>query len=186
MSQKNVRTPIDDKAIESLKAGDIVRISGKLLTGRDAAHKKMAELLKEGKELPFDIKGQVIYYVGPTPAKPGNVIGSAGPTTSSRMDSYAPLLIERGLKGMIGKGYRSQQVVDAMKENKAVYFGAVGGAGALLSKTIIDSKVIAWEELGPEAVRLLEVKDFPATVIIDYRGNDLYAIGRKKYEVPQD
>ncbi len=186
MSQKNVRTPIDDKGIESLKAGDIVRISGKLLTGRDAAHKKMAELLKEGKELPFDIKGQVIYYVGPTPAKPGNVIGSAGPTTSSRMDSYAPLLIERGLKGMIGKGYRSKQVVDAMKEHKAVYFGAVGGAGALLSKTIIDSKVIAWEELGPEAVRLLEVKDFPATVIIDCQGNDLYAMGRKKYEVLQD
>jgi fumarate hydratase subunit beta len=172
--------------IESLQAGDIVRINGKLLTGRDAAHKKMAELLKEGKELPFDIKGQVIYYVGPTPAKPGNVIGSAGPTTSSRMDSYAPLLIERGLKGMIGKGYRSKQVVDAMKKHKAVYFGAVGGAGALLSKTIIDSKVLAWEELGPEAVRLLEVKDFPATVIIDYQGNDLYAVGRERYEILQD
>lgn len=185
MSQKNVTTPIDDKMVESLKAGDIVRLSGKLLTGRDAAHKKMVELIKQGKELPFDIKGQVIYYVGPTPPKPGNVIGSAGPTTSSRMDSYAPLLIERGLKGMIGKGYRNKQVVDAMNKHKAVYFGAVGGAGALLSKTIIDAKVLAWEELGPEAVRLLEVKDFPATVIIDCQGNDLYAMGRSKYEIPQ-
>ncbi len=186
MAQKNVMTPIDDKVVESLKTGDIVRISGKLLTGRDAAHKKMAELLKEGKELPFDIKGQVIYYVGPTPPKPGKVIGSAGPTTSSRMDSYAPLLIERGLRGMIGKGYRSKHVIDAMKKHKAVYFGAVGGAGALLSKTILDSKVVAWEELGPEAVRLLEVKDFPATVIIDCQGNDLYAMGRKKYEILQE
>lgn len=185
MSQKNITTPVDDKMVESLEAGDIVRINGKLLTGRDAAHKKMVELLNQGKELPFDIKGQVIYYVGPTPPKPGNVIGSAGPTTSSRMDSYAPLLIERGLKGMIGKGLRNKQVVDAMIKHKAVYFGAVGGAGALLSKTIIDAEVLAWEELGPEAVRLLEVKDFPATVIIDCQGNDLYAKGRSQYEIPQ-
>ena len=185
MTDKKLTTPIDDKIVESLKAGDIVRISGKVLTGRDAAHKKMVELLNEGRELPFDVKGQVIYYVGPTPPKPGYVIGSAGPTTSSRMDSYAPLLIERGLKGMIGKGYRSKQVVDAMKKHKAVYFGAVGGAGALLSKTIIDAKILAWEELGPEAVRLLEVRDFPATVIIDCKGNDLYAMGRNKYEIQQ-
>ena len=185
MAPLTITTPLNDKIVETLKAGDIVRISGKLLTGRDAAHKKMAELLKEGKELPFDIKGQVIYYVGPTPPKPGSVIGAAGPTTSSRMDSYTPLLIEMGLKGMIGKGYRNNNVVDAMKKHKAVYFGAVGGAGALLSKTIVDSKVLAWEELGPEAVRLLEVKDFPVTVIIDCYGDDLYAMGRKKFERPQ-
>lgn len=185
MAPLTITTPLNDKIVKTLKAGDIVRISGKLLTGRDAAHKKMAELLKEGKELPFDIKGQVIYYVGPTPPKPGSVIGAAGPTTSSRMDSYAPLLIEMGLKGMIGKGYRNNNVVDAMKKHKAVYFGAVGGAGALLSKTIVDSKVLAWEELGPEAVRLLEVKDFPVTVIIDCYGDDLYAMGRKKFERPQ-
>ncbi len=185
MAQLDISTPLDNSITESLKVGDIVRINGKLLTGRDAAHKKMMELLDNGKELPFDIKGQVIYYVGPTPPKPGKVIGSAGPTTSSRMDSYAPILIEKGLKGMIGKGYRSKNVIDAMKKHKAVYFGAVGGAGALLSKSIIDSKVLAWEELGPEAVRLLEVKDFPVTVIIDCYGNDLYAIGRKKFEIPQ-
>ncbi|MEW5806786.1 MAG: Fe-S-containing hydro-lyase [Acidobacteriota bacterium] len=185
MVEKIVRTPIDDRTVESLKAGDIVKISGKVLTGRDAAHKKMIDLIDSGKELPFDIKGQIIYYVGPTPAKPGMVIGSAGPTTSSRMDSYAPKLIERGLKGMIGKGYRSGDVVEAMKKYKAVYFGAVGGAGALLSKTIVGSEILAWEELGTEAVRILDVRDLPATVIIDCNGNDLYAMGRAKYEKPQ-
>ncbi len=182
MAEFTLSTPFDDRIVETLKAGDIVKINGKILTGRDAAHKKMMELIEAGKTLPFDLKGQVIYYVGPTPAKPGMVIGAAGPTTSSRMDPYAPKLIEMGLKGMIGKGYRNKDVVDAMKKHKAVYFGAVGGAGALLSKSIIGSKVLAWEELGTEAVRMLDVKDFPATVIIDCYGSDLYAIGRKKYE----
>lgn len=185
MAEKIIKTPLDDRAVESLKAGDIVKINGTVLTGRDAAHKKMIELLDSGQALPFDVSGQVIYYVGPTPARPGKVIGSAGPTTSSRMDSYAPKLIERGLKGMIGKGYRSKEVVDAMKKHKAVYFGAVGGAGALLSRTVVSSRVLAWEELGTEAVRVLEVRDFPATVIIDSDGNDLYALGRKRFEKPQ-
>lgn len=182
MAELKITTPIDETIVESLKAGDIVKINGKILTGRDAAHKKMIELIDAGKSLPFEIKGQIIYYVGPTPAKPGMVIGSAGPTTSSRMDPYAPRLIEMGLKGMIGKGYRNKDVVEAMKKYKAVYFGAVGGAGALLSKSIVGSEILAWEELGTEAVRMLEVKDFPVTVIIDCSGNDLYAFGRKQYD----
>jgi len=176
-----IQTPLTKEKAESLKAGDIVRISGIMYTARDAAHKKLIEMLNEGKELPFDIKDQIIYYVGPCPARPGEIIGSAGPTTSSRMDSYTPKLIELGLTGMVGKGMRSSEVVEAMIKNKAVYFGAIGGAGALLSKSIIAEEVIAFEELGTEAIRKLEVKEFPAVVVIDSKGINLYEIGRKKY-----
>lgn len=178
-----IQTPLTKEKVESLKAGDIVKISGTIYTARDAAHKRMIELLKEGKELPFDIKDQIIYYVGPCPARPGEIIGSAGPTTSSRMDAYAPKLIKLGLTGMVGKGMRSTEVVEAMIKNKAVYFGAIGGAGALLSKSIIDEEVIAFADLGTEAVRKLKVKDFPAVVVIDSKGNNLYEIGRKKYQI---
>jgi len=152
-----------------------------LYVARDAAHKRMVEALDKGDHLPFNIKGQTIYYLGPSPAPPGKVIGSAGPTTSSRMDVYTPRLLAAGLKGMIGKGARSQEVKDALKKYKAVYLAAVGGAGALLSKTIIKSEIIAYPELGPEAILRIEVKDFPATVINDIYGGDLYAEGKKKY-----
>jgi len=176
-------TPLSDEAVSELKSGDIVYLSGTIYTARDAAHKRLVELLDEGKELPFDIKGAVIYFVGPTPAKPGDPIGSAGPTTSYRMDSYSPRLIKEGLKGMIGKGKRNKDVTDACQEYNAVYFGATGGAGALLGKQIKSAEVIAYPELGPEAVRKLEVVDFPVTVINDAYGNDLYEIGRSQYEV---
>ncbi len=178
-----INAPLTEETINSLKAGDTVSISGTIYTARDAAHKRMIALLEEGKELPFDIQGQVIYYVGPCPAKPGQVIGSAGPTTSSRMDAYAPKLIELGLKGMIGKGLRSKEVVQAMTQKGAVYFGAIGGAGALIARSIIKEEVIAFPELGPEAVRKLEVKDFPAVVIIDSQGNNLYESGREAYKI---
>jgi len=173
--------PLTEKVIESLKAGDSLLISGVLYVARDAAHKRMVEALDKGEPLPFDIKGQTIYYMGPSPAPPGKVIGSAGPTTSSRMDVYTPRLLAAGLKGMIGKGVRSKEVKDALKKYKAVYLAAVGGAGALLSKTIIKSEIIAYPELGPEAILRLEVKDFPATVINDIYGGDLYAEGKEKY-----
>lgn len=179
----HINAPLTEEAIGSLKAGDTVSISGTIYTARDAAHKRMIALLEEGKELPFDIQGQVIYYVGPCPAKPGQVIGSAGPTTSSRMDAYAPKLIELGLKGMIGKGLRSKEVVQAMTQKGAVYFGAIGGAGALIARSIVKEEVIAFPELGPEAVRKLEVKDFPAVVIIDRQGNNLYESGREAYKI---
>lgn len=179
----HINAPLTEETINSLKAGDTVSISGTIYTARDAAHKRMIALLEEGKELPFDIQGQVIYYVGPCPAKPGQVIGSAGPTTSSRMDAYAPKLIELGLKGMIGKGLRSKEVVQAMTQKGAVYFGAIGGAGALIARSIIKEEVIAFPELGPEAVRKLEVKDFPAVVIIDSQGNNLYESGREAYKI---
>ena len=181
MSRIKLTTPLDDKVVSSLKAGDRVLISGIIYTGRDAAHKKMFELLKEGKPLPLDIQGQVIYYMGPTPTRPGKVIGSAGPTTSSRMDAYAPALIGKGLKAMIGKGFRSKEVIDAMVKYKAVYLAAVGGAGALISKAIKSAKIVAYEELGPEAIRQLEVKDFPAVVVNDVNANDLYKQGREKW-----
>lgn len=171
---RKLKLPLSDIDISSLKAGEQVLLSGIIYTARDAAHKKMAEALERRKPLPIDIKGQVIYYVGPTPAKPGQVIGSAGPTTSSRMDAYAPRLLEEGLKGMIGKGKRSQEVVDAIKKYKAVYFAAAGGAGALLSKRIKRAEVVAYEDLGPEAIYRLEVEDFPAIVVNDIFGNDLY------------
>lgn len=179
--QIRLTTPLSDGDVENLKIGDKVLLNGVLLTGRDAAHKRLFDLIKNGKDLPVDIKGQVIYYVGPTPAKPGKTIGSAGPTTSYRMDPYAPTLIELGLKGMIGKGNRSQEVIESMKKHKAVYFGATGGAGALIAKRIKKAKIVAYEDLGPEAIRILEVEDFPVTVVNDCNGNDLYREGIKKF-----
>ncbi len=179
----HLTTPLSNDDITQLKSGDIVYLNGTIFTARDAAHKRLVDLLDAGKELPFDIEGAVIYFVGPTPPKPGDPIGSAGPTTSYRMDSYSPRLIAEGLKGMIGKGKRSQEVKDACVEHKAVYFGATGGAGALLGKQIKSAEIIAYEELGPEAVRKLEVVDFPVTVINDAYGADLYQIGREQYEV---
>jgi fumarate hydratase subunit beta len=177
-----LKTPLNDEDVEKLVIGDRILFNGIIYTGRDAAHKRLVDLLKEGKKLPFDIKGQVIYYVGPTPAKPGQVFGSAGPTTSYRMDAYAPSLIERGLKGMIGKGMRSEAVKEAMKKHKAVYFAATGGAGALLAKRVKKAEVLAYEDLGPEAIRRLEVEDLPVIVVNDVRGNDLYVEGEKKYK----
>jgi len=174
--------PLSDKDVEKLRIGDRILINGIIYTGRDAAHKRLFDLLKEGKNLPFDIKGQIIYYVGPTPAKPGQVLGSAGPTTSYRMDAYSPALIERGLKGMIGKGMRSDSVKEAMKKYKAVYFAATGGAGALLAKRVERAEIVAYEDLGPEAIRRLVVEDLPVIVVNDVKGNDLYLEGEKKYK----
>jgi fumarate hydratase subunit beta len=179
-----IETPLKKDTVKMLKAGDAVEISGIIYAARDAAHKKLVALLNEGRELPFDIRDQIIYYVGPCPAGPGQVIGSAGPTTSGRMDAYAPKLIELGLTGMIGKGLRNRPVIDAMIRHGAVYFGATGGAGALLSKCIISEEIIAFAELGPEALRKLTVRNFPATVVIDAAGTDLYEIGREKYNLP--
>jgi fumarate hydratase subunit beta len=176
-----LKTPLKDKDVEKLKIGDRVLINGAVYTGRDAAHKRLFDLLKAGKDLPFDVRGQIIYYVGPAPAKPGHVLGSAGPTTSYRMDAFAPVLIEKGLKGMIGKGMRSEQVIEAMKKHKAVYFAATGGAGALLAKRVKKAEVIAYDDLGPEAIRRLEVEDLPVIVVNDVRGNDLYIEGAKQY-----
>jgi fumarate hydratase subunit beta len=176
-----LKTPLSDEDVEKLKIGDRVLINGTIYTGRDTAHKRLCDLLKEGKDLPFEMKGQIIYYVGPTPAKPGQVFGSAGPTTSYRMDAYAPSLIERGLKGMIGKGMRSDAVKEAMKKYKAIYFAATGGAGALLAKRIKKAQVVAYEDLGPEAIRKLDVEDLPVIVVNDVMGNDLYIEGEKRY-----
>ena len=176
-----IKTPLTEDIIADLRIGDQVEISGSLYTARDAAHKRLVKMIKDGDEMPFDIKGQVIYFVGPTPAKPGMPIGSAGPTTSGRMDPYSPFLIERGLKGMIGKGARNKEVVDSMIKNKCIYFAAIGGVAALLSKKIIKAEIIAFEDLGTEAIRLLEVKDFPVVVINDIYGGDLYNEGIKKY-----
>ena len=170
-----LKTPLTDEDLERLKTGDRVLINGVIYTARDAAHKRMVELLDSGQELPFDIRGQVIYYAGPAPAKPGAVIGSCGPTTSYRMDVYTPKLIQRGLKGMIGKGTRSSQVKESMMNHKAVYVAAIGGLGALLAKTIKEAEVIAYPDLGPEAIRRLVVEDFPAIVAIDVRGEDIYS-----------
>jgi len=175
---KKVTLPLTDEILQDLKAGDNVLLTGIMYVGRDAAHKRMVEALEQGKPLPFDIRRQTIYFMGPSPAKPGQPIGSAGPTTSGRMDSYSPRLIAEGLKGMIGKGMRSQVVKDAMKKYKAVYFAAIGGAGALISKSIKKAEVIAYEELGAEAIRRLEVEDFPVTVINDIYGGDLYQEGK--------
>lgn len=178
----NIETPLKKEDIEKLKAGDIVKISGIIYTARDAAHKKMCELLEKNQELPFEPEGAVIYYAGPSPEKPGQVIGSAGPTTSGRMDAYTPLLLSAGIKGMIGKGIRSDKVRESIVKNKAVYFAATGGAAALISRSVISSRVIAYEELGTEAVRELVVKDLPVIVINDIYGNDLYTEGQKKYK----
>lgn len=183
MAEYKINTPLSDEVVNKLRAGDKVYITGIIYAARDAAHKKLVELIEEGKSLPFDIKGQVVYYVGPSPAKPGNVIGAAGPTTSERMDAYTPTLIKQGLKGMIGKGYRSKEVKKSIVEDKAIYFAATGGAGALLAKVIKGSKVIAYEELGPEAIRELLVEDFPAIVINDVVGGDLYEEGVNKYKI---
>ena len=173
-NKKRVTVPLTDEDARSLKAGDYVYLNGTVYSARDAAHKRMQEALDAGKELPFDIKGNVIYYLGPSPAREGMVIGSAGPTTASRMDKYTPELLDLGLKGMIGKGKRSQAVHEAIVRNGCVYFAAVGGAGALLSKAITASEVIAYDDLGTEAIRKMEIKDFPAIVVIDSEGNDLY------------
>ena len=178
---KRITTPLTAEKTKNLKAGDDVLISGVIYTGRDAAHKRLVELVKEGKPLPADLKDAIIYYVGPAPAKPGQAIGSAGPTTSYRMDAYAPTLLDLGLKGMIGKGKRSDEVIDAMKRNDAVYFGSIGGAGALLSKCIKKAEIVCYEDLGAEAVRRLEVEDLPVVVVIDKDGNNLYEEGRKSY-----
>jgi fumarate hydratase subunit beta len=182
MAEHRIKTPVTDEVIAKMRAGDKVFITGYILTGRDSAHKKLIDLIKEGKDLPIDIKGQLIYYVGPTPARPGKAIGSAGPTTSYRMDSYAPTLHALGLKGTIGKGERSKEVKDALKKHKAVYLASVGGAGALISKSIEGSEVLAYPELGPEAIRRLKVRDFPCIVINDMYGGDLYEEGKKKYQ----
>ena len=179
--EKKLTMPLTEEKTKDLRCGDNVLLSGVIYTGRDAAHKRLTELLEKGESLPFDVKDSIIYYVGPAPAKPGQVIGSAGPTTSYRMDAYAPALLDAGLKGMIGKGKRSAEVVESMKKNKAVYFGAIGGAGALLAKCIKSVEIVAYEDLGTEAVRRIEVCDLPLTVIIDYEGNNLYEEGRKEY-----
>lgn len=181
MSVKNVVTPLTEEAVAGLRAGDRVLISGYLYAARDAAHKRLHELLRKGEALPFDIRGAVIYYVGPTPPKPGQVIGSAGPTTSGRMDSYTPALIAAGLKGMIGKGSRSPAVKEAMRQHGAVYFAAVGGAGALIARTILEAEIVAYEDLGPEAIRRLRVENFPAVVVNDRYGGDLYEEGKALY-----
>lgn len=176
MSEHYLTTPLSDEAVEQLRIGDTVYLTGIIYTGRDAAHKRLVEALDAGQPLPFDPKGAVIYYVGPSPAIPGYAIGAAGPTTSYRMDSYAPRLMEQGLKGMIGKGMRSADVKKSMVEHKAVYLGATGGAGALLSVRIKEARVIAYDDLGPEAIRELVVENFPVIVINDCRGGDQYAV----------
>ena len=177
----SITTPLSREQARTLKAGDSCLLSGVIYTARDAAHKRLCELAAQGKELPLDMKDAVIYFVGPTPARPGEAIGSAGPTTSYRMDAYSPTLIALGQTGMIGKGKRGPEVVAAMKEHGAVYFGAIGGCGALLSKCIKKAEVVAYEDLGAEAIRRLEVEDFPAIVIIDSQGNNLYETGRANY-----
>jgi fumarate hydratase subunit beta len=176
--------PIDDLMVESLKVGDQVAISGVIYTARDAAHKRMIEALDKGENLPFDVSGQIIYYMGPAPAKPGEVIGSAGPTTSMRMDVYTPRLLEAGLKGMIGKGGRSDEVRKAIVKYKAAYFTAIGGAGALIAQSIKKAEVIAYDDLGAESVRKLEVENLPVIVVNDVYGSDCYHEGRKKYRQP--
>lgn len=180
---KKITPPLTDEVVESLNAGDQVSITGIVYTARDAAHKRLVALLDEGKELPFDMNGAVIYYVGPSPAKPGQIVGSAGPTTSYRMDAYAERLMEVGMKGMIGKGARGQDVVDAMVKHKVVYFAAIGGAAALIARSIKKVEIVAYEELGPEAVRRMEVEDFRVVVINDTQGLDLYKMGQEKYRI---
>lgn len=176
-----ISAPLSKESLKTLKAGDSCLISGVLYTARDAAHKRLCELVAEGKPLPVEIKDAVIYFVGPSPAKPGRAIGSAGPTTSYRMDAYSPTLIALGQTGMIGKGRRSGEVIEAMKEHGAVYFGAIGGCGALLSECIKKAEIVCWEDLGTEALRRLEVENFPVVVIIDSDGNNLYETGRDAY-----
>lgn len=176
-----ITTPLDEQTARKLKAGDMVTITGTIYTARDAAHKRMVEALDRGEQLPVDLTDQIIYYVGPSPAKPGQPIGSAGPTTSGRMDAYTLRMLEQGLRGMIGKGYRSDQVVAAMQQHGAVYFAATGGAAALIARTIKSYEVIAYGDLGPEALAKLTVKDFPAIVVIDSEGRNFYTEGQKQY-----
>ncbi len=177
----SMKTPLTDSDTEKVKIGDKILLNGVIYTARDAAHKRLIDLIDLGKELPIDIEGHIIYYVGPTPPKPGRVIGSAGPTTSYRMDPYAPKLLALGLKAMIGKGKRAQEVIEALGKYKALYLGATGGAAALLSKRIVKAEVVAYEDLGTEAIRRLEVEDFPVVVINDIHGNELYQEGQKGY-----
>lgn len=183
MTKKKISLPLTEAAVKELKTGDNVLISGVMYVARDAAHRRMIEALDKEEPLPFDIRGQTVYYMGPTPPKPGEVIGSAGPTTSMRMDAYAPRLLAGGLKGMIGKGARSQAVRDAMMKYKAVYFAAIGGTGALISRSIKKAEVLAYEDLGAEAVRRIEVEDFPAVVINDVHGGDLFQEGKAAYRI---
>ena len=172
---------LTDEKIRTLTAGDLLLLSGEIYTARDAAHERMVCESKEGKPFPFDIVGKAVYYAGPCPAKPGEVIGSCGPTTAGRMDAYTPYLLDRGLKVMVGKGERSQEVIDAIRRNTCIYLGAIGGAGALISECIKSAEVIAYDDLGTEAIRKLYVEDFPVTVLVDASGNDIYKIGREKY-----
>ena len=178
---KYITTPLSDADVVSLKAGDRVRITGIIYTARDAAHGRLLPLVERGEQLPIDVRGAIIYYTGPTPAQPGDVAGSIGPTTASRMDKFTPALLKLGLKGTIGKGYRGQAVKDALREHRAVYFGTVGGAGALLSRHITKLEIVAYEDLGTEAIRRLEVAEFPAIVLNDCHGGDLYQDGQKQY-----
>jgi fumarate hydratase subunit beta len=181
MTTREITAPFDNETARSLRCGDHVLLSGVIYTARDAAHQRLAEMIEKGEELPVPIMDAIIYYVGPTPEKPGQVIGSAGPTTSYRMDAFSPALIGLGLRGMIGKGKRSPAVVEAMKAHGSVYFGAIGGAGALLSRCVETCEIIAFDDLGAEAIRRLTVRDMPLTVIIDCEGNDLYLLGRDEY-----
>lgn len=185
MEAIKIDLPLSYDKVRSLKAGDCVLLSGKIYTGRDAAHKRLIELIDAGKELPIEIENQTIYYVGPAPAKPNEPVGSCGPTTSYRMDPYTPKLIELGLKGMIGKGKRSQEVIDKMKECGAVYFGATGGAAALIAKSVKSAEVVCYEDLGAEAIHVFEIENFPAIVIIDSYGNNLYESGPKLYKTAE-
>lgn len=179
--KKTLTTPVTSEDLKDLKAGDDVYITGYVYTARDAAHARLVQLLDEGKELPIDVEGAIIYYVGPAPAKPGQPLGSAGPTTSYRMDPFAPRLMDEGLRGMIGKGKRNQEVKDKIKETGSVYFAAIGGAAALIAKCVKSAEVVAYEDLGAEAIRKLYVEDLPVTVINDSHGNDLYQEGREEY-----
>lgn len=180
--EKYIKAPLEKEIVKTLRAGDYVYITGTIYTARDAAHKRMDETLREGKELPVPLKDEIVYYMGPSPAREGRVIGSAGPTTASRMDKYTPKLLDLGLSGMIGKGKRSKEVIDAIIRNQSVYFAAVGGAGALLSKCIQESEVVAYDDLGTEAIRRLTVKNFPVIVVIDCGGNNLYETAIEQYK----
>lgn len=178
-----LEAPFDKNDISNLKAGDNVLISGVIIAARDAAHKRLMDTYNNNMEIPIDLRNQVIYYLGPSPAKPGEVIGSAGPTTSSRMDKYTPMMLNLGISAMIGKGYRNKEVIESIMKHKAVYMVAIGGAGALISKSIKSYKILAYEDLGPEAIASLEVIDFPAIVVIDSNGNNFYEIGQKQYKI---
>jgi fumarate hydratase subunit beta len=182
-AEKRVTTPLTEDTVKGLQAGDRVLITGVVYTARDAAHKRMVQMHKDGERLPFDLEGQIIYYVGPCPAKPGHVIGPCGPTTSFRMDAYTPAVLELGLKGMIGKGQRAQTVKDAMVKNKAVYFASIGGAAAVIARTVKKAEVVGFEDFGPEAIYKLDVVDFPCIVVTDAQGADLYDIGVRQYRI---